>query len=253
MIQKKREKTDKSKKQDEETIREEYRKIICAEADVKDWQNKVITFDQSRDIANHMQKLRGEPNYHFEVFKDMKARIDLDNNDEITLEEMIAFDRDMQSSYDDLVIAIYWVGFAIKEDDLITNPDYWEEFKTTLELNETAKDSELYRHFEITYDGQPLCINEYATWIAEESNTHVIQIADHFEPKDEFDDFTKRIHILDIERDYDDKKFNNAVVKNFVVDGEKHEYAKLLKTRTEGRSRHYFFNDCGTEHLYQAL
>ena len=200
-----------------------------------------------------MQKLRGEPNYHFEVFKDMKARIDLDNNDEITLEEMIAFDRDMQSSYDDLVIAIYWVGFAIKEDDLITNPDYWEEFKTTLELNETAKDSELYRHFEITYDGQPLCINEYATWIAEESNTHVIQIADHFEPKDEFNDFTKRIHILDIERDYDDKKFNNAVVKNFVVDGEKHEYAKLLKTRTEGRSRHYFFNDCGTEHLYQAL
>ena len=39
-------------------------------------------------------------------------------------------------------------------------------------------DSKFFEQFELTFDGQPICLNEYATWIAEEANTHVILIDD---------------------------------------------------------------------------
>ena len=41
-------------------------------------------------------------------------------------------------------------------------------------------DEQLFKQFELTYEGQPICINDYANWIAEESNTHVIHIDDSF-------------------------------------------------------------------------
>ena len=36
--------------------------------------------------------MRGEPIYHQEAFIDLFSKLDLDNNDEVTLEEMITFD-----------------------------------------------------------------------------------------------------------------------------------------------------------------
>ena len=39
-------------------------------------------------------------------------------------------------------------------------------------------DSKFFEQFELTFNGKPICLNEYATWIAEEANTHVILIDD---------------------------------------------------------------------------
>ena len=33
--------------------------------------------------------MRGEPNYHKKVFEELYAKLDVDNNDEVSLEEMI--------------------------------------------------------------------------------------------------------------------------------------------------------------------
>ena len=44
--------------------------------------------------------------------------------------------------------------------------------------NEATDGSDLCQVFELDKDGQPLCINEYVTWIAEDKNTHAIQCND---------------------------------------------------------------------------
>ena len=38
--------------------------------------------------------------------------------------------------------------------------------------------SSLHQRYEVTHDGDVICINEYATQIAQSSATHVIQIND---------------------------------------------------------------------------
>ena len=48
--------------------------------------------------------------------------------------------------------------------------------------NKATDSTELHRHFEISVRGLPLCINEYATWLAEDKNTHVIQFNEKFLP-----------------------------------------------------------------------
>ena len=69
-----------------------------------------------------MQKERGEPNFHTEAFKRLYAKLDLDNDDKITLKEMITFDQNLQASFEDLVIAIYWIGFAVQPDKFLKLP-----------------------------------------------------------------------------------------------------------------------------------
>ena len=66
-------------------------------------------------MANKLRNHRGEVKYHFDVFKDLYAKIDLDDDDKVTLEEMLTFERDRLKEYDDLVISIYWVGYSVNE------------------------------------------------------------------------------------------------------------------------------------------
>ena len=40
-----------------------------------------------------------------------------------------------------------------------------------------------YPQFELTYVGEPICINAFSNQIAEEMNTHVIHFDDRFELK----------------------------------------------------------------------
>ena len=54
-------------------------------------------------------------NYHLDKFKDLYAKIDLDDDDNVTLEEMLTFERDRLKENDDLVISIYWVGYSVDE------------------------------------------------------------------------------------------------------------------------------------------
>ena len=75
--------------------------------------------------------------------------------------------------------------------------DLEEMFETGQFLEEKATDSELYRQFELTYQGQPICINEYATWIAEEINTHVIQLDDRFDLKVEYEVYKEYIEVFE--------------------------------------------------------
>ena len=91
----------------------------------------------------------------------------------------------MQESFEDLVIVIYWIGYSV-DKDLFDNKD--SSFKEKIEQagilqedKERQDETKLFNHFELTYDGKPLCINEYATWIAMESNTHVVQMDEHFD------------------------------------------------------------------------
>ena len=58
-----------------------------------------------------------------------------------------------------------------------------------------ATKAEFYHQFELTYEGYPICLNEYTTWIAAEKNTHVIHIDDSFTLKEEPEEFySKAVH-----------------------------------------------------------
>lgn len=64
-------------------------------------------------MANTLRKQRGEPSYHFDAFKDLYANVDLDDDGTVTLDEMLAFERDRLRENDDFIIAIYWIGYSV--------------------------------------------------------------------------------------------------------------------------------------------
>ena len=37
------------------------------------------------------------------------------------------------------------------------------------------------KQYELTYEGHPICISDYADWIAHDKDTHVIHIDDSFQ------------------------------------------------------------------------
>ena len=82
-----------------------------------------------------------------------------------------------QKSSQSLAIAIIWIGFVLDprrkdEKDLMD--------KQTFEKNPVGLDnSEYFKWLELTSLGEPICINEYATRIAQiGSSVHVIQLDD---------------------------------------------------------------------------
>lgn len=66
-------------------------------------------------MANTLRLYRGEPEYHFEAFNDLFSKVDLDDDGNVTLDEMLAFEKDRLREDDDLVIAIYWIGYSVNE------------------------------------------------------------------------------------------------------------------------------------------
>ena len=52
----------------------------------------------------------------------MYARVDLDDDGTVTLDEMLNFERDRLKENDDFVIAIYWIGYSISEELLKMMP-----------------------------------------------------------------------------------------------------------------------------------
>ena len=43
-------------------------------------------------MANKLRKRRGQPAYHEDIFNDLYAKLDLDDDDQVTLDEMITFE-----------------------------------------------------------------------------------------------------------------------------------------------------------------
>ena len=111
---------------------------------------------------------------------------------------MLNFERDRLKENDDFVIAIYWIGYSISEELLKMMPSLEERFQLAGMLDNNASDSEIHRHFELDVYGQPLCINEFATWLAHDPNTHVIQFDDKFLVPIEHGKFMKYIQFKDV-------------------------------------------------------
>ena len=103
----------------------------------------------------------------------------MNNDEEVCLQEMINFDFESRKSFEDFVIAIYWIGYNVNHDHLSKCNKLKQRFEKAGLLS--FGDNKLFRQFELTYEGNPICINDYANWIAEEPNTHVIHIDDRFE------------------------------------------------------------------------
>ena len=111
--------------------REEFKKIVeDTNKDLKDgeWEQQSINKHQAFNLANTLRLHRGEPEYHFEAFKDLYAQVDLDDDGTVTLDEMLAFEKDRLREDDDLVIAIYWIGYSVNEQQLIEMPELEEKF-----------------------------------------------------------------------------------------------------------------------------
>ena len=79
-------------------------------------------------MANKLRQLRGQTSYHIDAFKDLYARVDLDDDGQVTLDEMLNFERDRLKDNDDFVIAIYWIGYSISEELLKMMPSLEERF-----------------------------------------------------------------------------------------------------------------------------
>ena len=85
---------------------------------------------------------------------------------------MKEFERARQNEDYKLLVGIYIVGHTLSdmhgEDKKILK-------KKGLYIEEEGADgSKFENHYELTNAGQPICINEYATRIAEGPNTHVL-------------------------------------------------------------------------------
>ena len=82
------------------------------------WENKTLNFKESRKLANQLREDWGEPKFLQEAFKDKFAKLDMDNNNETDLQEMITFDLESRNSFDDFVVAIYWIGYNVNMSHL---------------------------------------------------------------------------------------------------------------------------------------
>ena len=117
-----------------------------------------------------------------------------------------------------------------------------------------ATKAEFYHQFELTYEGYPICLNEYTTWIAEEKNTHVIHIDDSFTLKEVPEVFyDKAVHPK-----VPKEKISFASQVSLELDiGDllKNEKPYVLShdRKIEARRRNYFFNNCETKNLFESL
>ena len=81
-------------------------------------------------------------------------------------------------------MAIVWVGHSLCPEDP-ADEDFIQEIldeKGNEGLKKIAMgkdESSLYPWLELTHDGEPICLNEIATGIADHSGTHVIQLNDY--------------------------------------------------------------------------
>ena len=66
---------------------------------------------------------------------------------------MLTFERDRLKENEDLVIAIFWIGYSVSEDFIEMNPTIEKKFRKAGMLENRASDSELYRHYEIDVHG----------------------------------------------------------------------------------------------------
>ena len=98
-------------------------------------------------MANKLRHLRGEASYHFDKFKDLYAKIDLDDDDHVTLEEMLTFERDRLKENDDLVISIYWVGYSVTESLLKQYEPLKKSFELAFKVENTPEECLVYPNF----------------------------------------------------------------------------------------------------------
>ena len=83
----------------------------------------------------------------------MYANVDLDDDGTVTLDEMLAFERDRLRENDDFIIAIYWVGYSVGEKLFSDNPKLENKFLEAGLFENTATDSNLHKKFEIDVCG----------------------------------------------------------------------------------------------------
>ena len=141
--------------------------------------------------------------------------LDLDGDDQISLDEMLIFENNRQKIKEILLIGIYWIGhYLTPEADM----DILSYFKDKIPIESLGvDDSEFFPQYELTHLGQPICINEYATEIAAQGpQTHVIQIDDYCEDPVEINN-----NHLDLESEAETEQL-------------------VLKRRSNARSRYNF-------------
>ena len=75
-----------------------------------------------------------------------------------------------------MAIGIVWIGLCIDPDE---NCHEHQKLLKELKVERPPAgidESEFFQRFELTHEGEPICINEYATRIARSKGTHVIHI-----------------------------------------------------------------------------
>ena len=83
----------------------------------------------------------------------MYANVDLDDDGTVTLDEMLAFERDRLRENDDFIIAIYWVGYSVGEKLFLETPNLEDNFQEAGLFENIAADSNLHKKFEIDVCG----------------------------------------------------------------------------------------------------
>ena len=110
-----------------------------------------------------------------EQFQDSFSKLDFDGDEQVTLEEMINYEMSRIYRQELLMVGICWIGRCLDPD--VTQHKNIMEGK--YEDKPSFDGTSYYPWFELNHIGQPICINEYATSIAEGQNTHVIHFDDH--------------------------------------------------------------------------
>ena len=123
------------------------------------------------------------------------------------------------------MISIVWIGYSL-DPDLAAHSNLINQ-KVHRSISEFQNDdkSRLFNRYVLTSDGQPICLNEYATRIANYKNVHVVEL-DSIQ-----NDYLLREHHIDF-----DCNWNELVLKD-----------------RQGRSNLTLVQDCDFKELKESI
>ena len=75
-----------------------------------------------------------------------------------------------------LLISIVWIGFSLDPDFDLHDKLIPKKIHRTISIIENEDKSKIKNRYVLTCEGEPICLNEYCTKIANYTNVHVVEL-----------------------------------------------------------------------------
>ena len=131
-----------------------------------------LGFDKAYELIQELHKKIGIHQQTKQDFVQEFAKLDFDGDEKVTERELINYELRQLYYQEILLIGICWIGQCIDTNTI--DPKTKQRILQGVEDKPDKDGNTFYPWFEVTYLGEPICINEYGTDIASGPNTHVM-------------------------------------------------------------------------------